>query len=539
MPGPSYLSDPHVQYLYQLIEDLENGLIQIPRFQRPLVWDVDQRLELLRSVRDQIPFGSILLWRTKNSDMRCYDQMGPYKLPPPVEGEIRHYILDGVQRLSVLYAALHSPTEGMKGLTLEFHYDLKKEEFSFGRLGSWHKSRPEMLPLKILLNSIAMARFQRNLTGDTADLWLARADRLAKTFGEYKVPVIPISTEDLDLATRTFQRINTQGETMSELHMVHALTFSKTFALQEEIQDLRRDVFSPLGWEKIDSNWILQACKAALGLDIYDAKAQELSTELKSNPKIVGVVVNNMERSIHFLREECGVPSPALVPYAYQAILLAEAFRLAPEPSSDLRDLLRTWFWLTTLGEAFAGISGYRLRRVVSNVQDMVKSGRSHWSFSRSFQYRELPAKSTFRSVRFKALALRLASRQGDEGAQILANHNAEALGHVVSRPDIGTLFAHPGNRLVSDPGKLRSLREQLIAPDADQRLLDQHLISEEAHSHLQAGENQLFVETRYEELKSDEEEFARSLEERWREKESTLEYLKREHLRLKEELNK
>ena len=54
MAVPSFLSDPYVQYLQQLLREIEQGLLQVPRFERPFVWTIEQRYELLRSVRDGI-----------------------------------------------------------------------------------------------------------------------------------------------------------------------------------------------------------------------------------------------------------------------------------------------------------------------------------------------------------------------------------------------------------------------------------------------------------------------------------------------------
>jgi len=54
MNTPSYHSDPHVTFLSQLLDEIKEGIIQVPKFQRPLVWRWEDRLELLRSIRDGI-----------------------------------------------------------------------------------------------------------------------------------------------------------------------------------------------------------------------------------------------------------------------------------------------------------------------------------------------------------------------------------------------------------------------------------------------------------------------------------------------------
>ena len=65
--SPSYVSQPQVTDLVKLLSDVRAGHIQVPRFQRPFVWDDDRRLELMRSLRAGIPIGSLLVWRTSQN----------------------------------------------------------------------------------------------------------------------------------------------------------------------------------------------------------------------------------------------------------------------------------------------------------------------------------------------------------------------------------------------------------------------------------------------------------------------------------------
>src|SRR5687767_11790128 len=100
MATPGFDSDPFVTHLVNLLDEIGRGSLQVPRFQRPLSWDVDRQLELLRSVRSGVPCGAIMVWRSSREDLSVYQHLGPYQLPPPPRGAPRQYILDGVQRLT-------------------------------------------------------------------------------------------------------------------------------------------------------------------------------------------------------------------------------------------------------------------------------------------------------------------------------------------------------------------------------------------------------------------------------------------------------
>src|SRR3954465_12937076 len=95
-------------FLGQLLDEVRAGLIQVPRWQRPFVWTWEQRRDLLRSIRDGIPMGAIMVWRSESVDIACYNSLGPYPLAQR-KGYQHQYLLDGVQRLSTLLGALSKP----------------------------------------------------------------------------------------------------------------------------------------------------------------------------------------------------------------------------------------------------------------------------------------------------------------------------------------------------------------------------------------------------------------------------------------------
>ena len=106
MRGPAQTSEPIIQYLYQLVEAVAEGRLLIPRFQRPLVWEWERQAELLRSVRDGIPMGAVMIWRTSGKRISWLTRLAGHDLPQPKWDLPYEYLLDGLQRLSTLFAAL-------------------------------------------------------------------------------------------------------------------------------------------------------------------------------------------------------------------------------------------------------------------------------------------------------------------------------------------------------------------------------------------------------------------------------------------------
>ncbi|RKZ35892.1 MAG: hypothetical protein DRQ49_18715, partial [Gammaproteobacteria bacterium] len=94
----SSISEPQIKYLYQLLDQIENGKLFVPKFQRGFVWKDEQRLNLLRSIKSGIPVGSLLLWETTQYDLNTFDKIGGLSVPSPPKANShipRAYLLDG------------------------------------------------------------------------------------------------------------------------------------------------------------------------------------------------------------------------------------------------------------------------------------------------------------------------------------------------------------------------------------------------------------------------------------------------------------
>lgn len=527
MRETTFYTDPQVLFLSQVLEDLHRGTTEIPRFQRPLVWDWDQRVELLRSVREGIPMGAIMVWRTSLKTMDSFHEIGPFRLaPPPSEGP-RQYLLDGVQRLTTLYGALYDLTDldnpsldDRAEYSVFFH--LERNEFINGRDFAHRDEIPNVvLPLAIVLDSVALIRFQRRLPEHADDL-VAKVDEIAGAFRNYKVPIIPVTTDDLELVTRTFQKINSQGAAMNEAHMLQALTWRQDFDLRDRLSELRDEYLTPLGWGDLDDEEILRSCKVAAELDLYEPDIESLSTVLRRTPEALLDAVCSIASAVNFLKSECYVPSQMFLPYSLQLTMLAEAFRLDPTPDDNFKRELTDWFYMSSYGELFRGMSGYRLQRTISDIRDGVLLDRIGWSGHKN--YDRLPLRSSFdlRAARAKAMIILLARRYDrffpNKAFELLANMGKAAIGQIVmSRAHTRAQgVSGPANRILCRPQELGELRTLFLDELVPEEQLMAHLISGEAHLALINDHPDEFLEARFRDLVELEDSFMGPIEQRF-----------------------
>lgn len=477
----SYYSEPHIQFLSQLLVEIARGELLIPRFQRPFVWRPQQQLDLLNSIRQGIPIGAIMVWRTAVSQISCYDTLGPFSLQRRDIIGTRDYLLDGVQRLSTLFGALNSPSDSAGDYKEEFDdeyvgeppekvvFDLQRREFCF--LKSEESLLPFQLPLSILLDSVALLRFQRSLSHSVlheADAMISESDKLAAAFRQYKIPIIPIATDDLGLATLTFQRVNSQGQKMSDYHMLHALTWSPTFDLLQRVRELRSEFLSPHGWDELDDDPILKVVKLRLGLDIYKADIDELSNRLVAHPTALESAFRSLSKAADFLRCELHIPTPELVPYQLQIVLLANVLYDFDAQTKHQHELLISWFWFTTYAEAFSSISDDKLRLAIDDLRQSILESKTIWRNKHEFTKLKPLVRFDFRAARTKSFILHLARERAKidsqaEVTRLLEEFGRRAVQQLYSGNSLvpldRALLGSSGNRVLCSPQELNSLR--------------------------------------------------------------------------------
>jgi len=72
------LPEPQPRTFTTLMNDIENGQIKIPQFQRQFVWDEDDIRALIDSIINNYPIGSIILWKPSSPSTAATD---PFSKP--------------------------------------------------------------------------------------------------------------------------------------------------------------------------------------------------------------------------------------------------------------------------------------------------------------------------------------------------------------------------------------------------------------------------------------------------------------------------
>jgi len=448
---PFYEKQPYIQPLHQLIKEVMIGEIRVPRFQRPgseESWTPEQRGELLDSLYQGFPVGTILLWSTP-TQIFTRDTVGGFRLPVVDTTSRRRplrLLLDGHQRLSTVVRILgpglmselaamdyvlepEDEPEGEEDVE-RWVFDLAPEvdaEVRFVRLRSGDEAGNHQLPLGIVLDRTKLNRWLRNRSDKLTEQQIRDADSVRDRLREYSMPVAVLIAENLDKATESFKRINSAGTPMSAFHMVSALAYQTDFDLQEQIEDYRTEKLEEVGWRDVSDSDLLRVCAGLIpGEHPSKIRAEKIAKALRDDRTLLERAIDAVVRAAGLLAQ-LGVHGPAALPYSWQMITLAIAFgrQDLPENLDSSAELgVNKWFWLTTYGEVFAGVNSAVYNRGLLALKEITEND-SWKAMERDLAPKVVEVKRfDFRAARAKACALAMANVQ-DCGDKMGLSHRA------------------------------------------------------------------------------------------------------------------
>lgn len=252
-----------------LIDRVERGEIRIPAFQRGFVWDAERISFLMDSIHKGYPFGSVILWQTRER-LKTERQLGPFQLPDPEDNFPINYVLDGQQRLTSIFGTFQTDltpegSEGWPTVYFDFAADVDLQESQFIILEDGLVANPKRhFPINTFFNTTEY----RKATRDLSDAEVEIIDKVQSNFKEAKIPTQDIVTDNRGKVAIVFERVNRLGVELDVLQLLSAWTWSEDFDLQKKFEELA-EVLAPFGFGEVgaDSNLLLRCCSAIIAGD--------------------------------------------------------------------------------------------------------------------------------------------------------------------------------------------------------------------------------------------------------------------------------
>ena len=436
--------------LDDLVEQIREGKIRIPGFQRLFHWGERDVLKLFDSISKGYPIGTLLLWSrpAKAESVR----LGPIQVTAP-DMNAANWVIDGQQRLTTIAGVLLA-SDDIPDHRFRVFYDLRDRTLK--RRGT-QPPPAHWLPLNVVLDTGRLLEWLSDYPDRVeAPDHVEGALQLSKRIREYRVPTYLIEGSDEGALRDVFQRVNRGGKPLRAAEVFDALHGQQG----DQPASLRAlsDVLELTGFGHIDEAVLLRAILASRGGDVF----RDFENEFKSREE-AGEAFQQAERSLRqtiaFLQEESGFPLARVAPQATAIPTLTRFFTLHPDPHPRSRELLKRWVWriAATSPDAFTGM----LRRAVRSVDD-----DEHQSVQRLL---EAVASDDVGAVDLRAPRL---------------NTNSGRLAFSLMWA-LGPLDLHSGT--VVDPGQVASERMLVITDKADATL---GLADRLFHPHLGEGES-------------------------------------------------
>ena len=368
---------PSSEKLRFLLDSIHNREVALPDFQRDFVWDPRATEELIESILQNFPAGSLL--RIKNESGFFF---APREVAgaPALNGHSPSYlVLDGQQRLTSLYQALYGTGNhryfiNLRGLLdgddlddCVFYLRKHRAKRWFGTI---EKQASELIfPLEILFGQpngfeewLDQVLERRDEDGDAAKELKRKLRELRKTWiqniEDYEFPVVTLAEQtETEAVCTIFETLNRTGVKLSVFDLLAARFWPDNVRLRDLWHDAQTE--RPILKEfEIDPYYILQAiaivtAKAAPSCKRGDVLRME-STQIDSGWK---PVVRGLAHMLRMLRDDCGVVLPGWLPYNSILIPAGAVFAMHQDVTGPqvgaIRNKMKRWFWCSVFSQAY------------------------------------------------------------------------------------------------------------------------------------------------------------------------------------------
>ncbi|WP_104741694.1 GmrSD restriction endonuclease domain-containing protein [Helicobacter ailurogastricus] len=369
----------------QLVQFLQQGEYQIPRFQRDFVWSKDQVAKFIDSLVRGFPTGSFVVWRTKER-LQTNRRIGKVYIREPKTDECIHYVLDGQQRMTALfvvyqglqierkrkkdhYQEKNTKKDGLqdKLQKIDNYQDImlrleadEEKDFCFVRDLKAETGALAVSVYDLITQSILEVQEKYNLSLKEAK----RFDEFKKRIENYRFPIVSIDNAPLEKIVEIFARINTGGTKLTPFEVMCAKFYSpaKTdssqsvilkprFDLQERFENLT-DELGRLDYAFNQPMVVLQLISHLLHKDAPNLKVRiSIPTILKLEPEKVqeqwDFIAPCFTHAAHLLKHDLKIPSFDFLPSVGSFMLMAYFYALSGHKSPNARqiaDLRRLFF---------------------------------------------------------------------------------------------------------------------------------------------------------------------------------------------------
>jgi hypothetical protein len=370
----SIFEDTNPRALKELLAEIQSRNMVLPDFQRDFVWDPGATQELIVSIANNYPAGSLLRVRDKERVFAAREFEGA----PKLDGRIHTFlVLDGQQRLTSLYQAFYGEGDHRYYLNIrklldgfdfeEAIFHLRTTTRRVKELAEFEAQAKELiLPLSVLRGGSGgflewLFEVTNPLPADERGKLLSDLKKLndawIKTIDDYHFPVVTLAdTTTADALCTIFETLNRTGVKLTVFELLTARFWKDGVRLRER-WDTAREENPIIADFDVDPYYLLQAIALASRQAPSCKKSDVLNLTVADFSEWWPKVVSGLATGLTILRDDCKAVLPKWIPYATMLVPLAAVLAKSGMPSTAAsganREKIKRWFWCSVFGQAY------------------------------------------------------------------------------------------------------------------------------------------------------------------------------------------
>lgn len=366
--------DTNPRALKDLLSEVHSRTMVLPDFQRDFVWEPGATQELIVSIANNYPAGSILRVRDAQRVFAAREFEGA----PVLAGQSHTFlVLDGQQRLTSLYQAFYGVGDHRYYLDLnkllknvDFEEAIFHERATTKRakaLESFDRQAKDLLlPLSLLKGGAGgflqwLLQATNPMPPDERTRMLDALTKLnddwIKTIDDYHFPVVTLSDKtEPDALCAIFETLNRTGVKLSVFELLTARFWRKNINLRDLWNKAQGE--NPIISEfEVDPYYVMQAIALASRESPSCKRSEVLKLKAATIETWWPKVITGLTASLNMLRDDCKVVLPKWLPYqtmlSPMAAVLAKSGQPKTAEAGAQREKLKRWFWCAVFGQAY------------------------------------------------------------------------------------------------------------------------------------------------------------------------------------------
>ncbi len=352
--------------LKNILEQIDQGVLALPQFQRGFVWKRWQVRNLMESLYQEYPIGSMLVWQTKATKNEV---KGQQDLPLG----IHELLLDGQQRLTSLYGIVRGKKPDFSNAApstfLNLYFNVETEEFEF-----YGPTKMQHNPRWVSVTDVMQKDLGDLIKPFMNDPQLADyISRIARITGilerNFHIETMIDRSMSMDVVVDIFNQVNSGGTKLSKGDLALAKICADWPEARETMQ-ARLDALSDRGYY-FNLDWLLRCVNGLVTghADFSELDRQNVTVEQVQNG--LARVEKHVDSALTLLASRLGLDH-SYVQGSPNALVAMVRFFDKHGSMLDHATLDRLCYWYVhaMLWQRYSGPTETRIRQDIMAIDD-------------------------------------------------------------------------------------------------------------------------------------------------------------------------